>query len=427
MSARLQQTVSPQVVLQSIILELTADDLRERIKAELHENPALEMGDDIHYLPAPTAPLSTGGDVAETIEALRAPRRLADDLRLQLAPLEGDTRTICEYLIECLDERGFLNAAPAEIAAQLRVPVVSVERAVASLQALEPAGVGARDIRECLLLQVQRFPARQVPPRTAEFIAAFLARARRGTPVQVAEAMGLSRPQLAAIVGFVGRHLHMWPADCFGDDVDVDATGAVLPDACVTWEHGQLRVRVVQTWSRNLRVSEAWSRLDRQMRRTQHLSGAEQERVAEAIRRARTFIDCLGRREAMLKRITDAVVACQHEFFVHGRQALVPLTRKEIASRLQVHESTVSRATAGKFVQLPNTQLVPFDFFFDASLSAKSVLQSLIDREAPHQPLSDAALATRLQAAGYPLARRTVGKYRDQLGIPGVHLRRAAL
>jgi RNA polymerase sigma-54 factor len=126
----------------------------------------------------------------------------------------------------------------------------------------------------------------------------------------------------------------------------------------------------------------------------------------------------------MLKLVTEAIVAGQRDFFDHGRQALVPLTRKEIAGTVGVHESTVSRITAGKFVQLPNRQVVPYDFFFDGSLSAKSVLQSLIEREVPQHPLSDAALAERLEAAGYPLARRTVAKYRDQLGIPPVCQRR---
>lgn len=432
--ARLQQTVSPQLILQSQILELATDDLRERIEAELHENPALEMLDDIHVLPAPVAPLSGGSGAAEAIERLRAPRRLADDLRLQLAPVPGARRGLCEYLVECLDERGFLNADLTDVAAQLRVPLAEAQQALAALQSLEPAGVGARDIRECLLIQLHRLPPRGVPPHAADFIAAFLGHAGAGTrrtrasAVQVAETMGLSRRQLTTIVEFIGRHLHMWPADCFAAESDgVGDQRAVLPDAAVTWDEGELRVRIVQSWGRNLRVGEAWSRLDREMRQTEHLSGPDTERVAERIRRARTFIDCLNRREVMLKRITDAVVDRQREFFVHGRQALVPLTRKEIARLLRVHECTVSRATAGKFVQLPNMQLVPYDFFFDASVSAKSVLQSFIAREAPHQPLSDAALAARLQAAGYPLARRTVGKYRDQLGIPGMHLRRVAL
>jgi RNA polymerase sigma-54 factor len=428
MDARLQQTVSPQVILQSQILELTADDLRERIEAELHENPVLEMADDIHYLPAPAAQFGTAYDAVEAIERLRAPHRLADDLRLQLIQVPDERRAICEYLIECLDERGFVNADLADVAAQLRLPLTDVQEALAALQSLEPAGVGARDIRECLLIQLRRLPARRVPPHAADFITNFLGRPRASTPVQVAEAMGLSRQQLTAIVEFVGRNLHMWPADCFAEEGDgVGDSGAVLPDAAITWDEGELRVRVVQSWGRNLRVSEAWSRLDREMQQLEQAPGTQDERVAERIRRARTFIDCLNRREVMVKRITDVVVDCQREFFTHGRQALVPLTRKEIAGMLRVHESTVSRATSGKFVQLPNMQLVPYDFFFDASLSAKSVLQSLIEHEAPQQPLSDAALAERLQAAGYPLARRTVGKYRDQLGIPGMHLRRGAL
>ena len=423
----MQQTVSRQVVLQGQILELTADDLRERVEAELEENPALEMADDVYYLPAPPTSMNFSAEAGEAVEWLRAPHTLADDLRLQLAAVRGELRPICDYLIECLDERGFVDADLDGVARQLRVPEADVRAALDALQRLEPAGVGARDLRECLLLQVARLPRKQVPARTAEFITAFLGRAHLTTPTAVGEALGLTRRQLLDIVEFIGQKLYMWPSDCFRTDSGATDSQAALPDAAVSWDGETLVVRVVQTWSGNLRVSEAWTRLERQLRRGEGTTGREAERVAEYIREARSFIDFLARRELMLKRLTEEIVACQLEFFIHGRQALTPLTRKEIAASVGVHESTVSRTTAGKFVQLPNMQLVPYSFFFDGSVSAKSVLRSLIEREKPCQPLSDAMLAERLQAAGYPLARRTVGKYRGQMGIPDAHQRRAAL
>ncbi|MEN6305119.1 MAG: RNA polymerase sigma-54 factor, partial [Armatimonadia bacterium] len=150
------------------------------------------------------------------------------------------------------------------------------------------------------------------------------------------------------------------------------------------------------------------------------------QRLTERIHEARTFIHQLTRRETMLKQVTEAIAAHQYDFFFDGAQALQPLTRKEIATRVGVHESTISRVTAGKHVQLPNEQLVPFDYFFDNSLSAKAILRSLIQREDPSRPLSDSALATRLQSAGYPLARRTVAKYRDALDLPPAHQRKRA-
>lgn len=431
--ARLQQTVSPRVILQSQILELSAHDLRERVEAELNENPALERLEDVDFLAAPVGRSAPAGEAFDSLANARAPHTLADDLRLQLcdrlrSPRASDPlRPVCDYLIECLDARGYLDADLAEVAAVLRVPLPDVQAAVEVLQSLEPAGVGARDLKECLLLQVSRLPAERVPPHTAEFIAASLSRRSSAVgPAQVAALLGLSERELSAVVKFVARDLHLWPADCFLDGYDENREPqTILPDAAICWEGEDLRVRVVQSWSRNLQVSAAWSRLDGQYRRVKSASWAP-GRADECIRRARAFIEYLSRREIMLKRVTEGIVAGQREFFDHGRQALVPLTRKEIAHAVGVHESTVSRITAGKFVQLPNMQLVPYDFFFDGSLSAKSVLRSLIEREPPQRPLSDAALAARLETAGYRLARRTVAKYRDQLGIPAVCQRRGA-
>jgi RNA polymerase sigma-54 factor len=425
--ARLQQTVSPQVVLQSRILELSAHDLRERVQSELDENPALEMLEDVDYLPAPVIRASAIGDFYSTLDNFHAPQTLADDLRLQLARTSGPLRPICDYLIECLDPRGFLDAEPAEVAAAVHASESQVEAAIEVLQSLEPAGVGARGLKECLLLQVKRFPTDFVPPRTVDFIEASLAR-RSATvgPAQVATLLRLSDAELSAIVTFVARELHMWPADAFRDGQEEDeAPQTILPDAAVDWEGDELRVRVVQSWSRNLQVDAAWARLDGQMRQAD-CTRVTADRMTECVQRARAFIDHLSRREVMLKRVTEAIVVHQREFFEHGRQALAPLTRKEIAAELGVHECTVSRITAGKYVRLPNMQLVSYDFFFDSSQSAKSVLQSLIAQELPQRPLSDAALADRLQAAGYDLARRTVAKYRDQLGIPPMCQRRGA-
>lgn len=417
---RLQQTVSPQLIAQSEILELTAQDLQERVNSELESNPALELADDVYHLPPPVRCFpECSGDL---MERLCAPDCFADELRLQLAPVTGRRRSLCEYLIECLDERGFLEVDLRETAAELRVTLPEMQAAVATIQALEPAGVGARSLCECLLLQIRRMPADEVPPGAAEFVAAFLSAGRRRSPARTARQLGLGEPDLAQIIEFVRNRLYLWPADCSRNSRP--AATPVLPDAWIEWHEGELRVRVAQSWSQTLRVSEAWARLDREMRRTSEPCPGSAETVPEYIQRARAFIETLSRRENMLQRVTQALVELQADFFLDGCQALTPLTRKHLALTLGVHESTVSRITSGKHVQLPDGQLVSYDFFFDGSLSAKSVLRSLIEREERRQPLSDAALAERLQAAGYPLARRTVAKYREQLGIPSVRERR---
>lgn len=421
--ARLQQTVSPQVILQSQLLELTADDLRERIEAELNENPALEMVDDVYHLPPPIPLCGADGHWNAALERLCAPYTLADDLRLQLAGVEETQRSICDYLIDCLDERGFLDVTTTEVAAHCSVPPEAVQEALCVLRSLEPAGIGARNLCECLCLQIQRQPQAQVPPRTADFIIAFLTRTGQTDPLRVARELSLTSQQLDRIIKFVAANLYLWPADQFmSPALTQPATPTLLPDAVIEWEQERLRVRVLQSWSKLLRVSEAYVRLG--LLECQETQAGDGSSTVWKIRRARNFIDQLGRREAMLKRVTEAIVKHQSEYFLSGRQALVPLTRKELAAELAVHESTISRITRDKYVQLPDSQLVSFDFFFDGSQSAKSVLRSLIEHEDPSHPFSDTQLAERLTEAGYPLARRTVAKYRDQLSLPSAHERR---
>lgn len=425
--ARLQQGVSPQLVMQSQILELSADELVERIRTELEENPALEVTEDLpSFTCLPQPRHETTGDLS-ALDLLSAPYTLADDLRLQLSgvrQLPRVKRQLCEYLIECLDDRGYLESATEEIARRLKVSTEEVEAALQVLQSLEPAGIGGRDLRECLLLQVSRQPRRQVPPQTVAFLKVFLDGSRRQTPEHAARRMGLSERELGAILQFVADHLYLWPAEQFNEGQGTPPAPAVTPDAWIRVCGEHLQVTVAQSWGHSLRVSEAYDRLDRHLRRTMPATEQGGEAACEQVRRARAFIHHLLRREAVLKRVTEVIAASQREFFSRGEQALRPLTRKEVAAAIGVHESTVSRITREKYVQLPDGRLVAFDFFFDGSLSAKAALQALLEEEDPARPLSDSALAHFLQERGYPLARRTVAKYRDQLGVRAAHSRR---
>ena len=423
----LRQAVSPQLIAQSQILELSADELLERVRQELESNPALEVVDEaLPYPLSRSVPEVTGG-AAEAVEGLTAPYTLADDLRLQLAQVPADRRAMCDYLVDCLDERGFLDFEQPAMAERFGVSAFAVEAAVQALQSLEPTGIGARSLRECLLLQVGRLSREEVPEGTADFISSYLSTVRRHSPASTAAALQLTDQQLAAILRFIGSRLYMWPADHFQETSGARPAGAqpVVPDAWVTNQGGCLRVRVAQSWSRSLRVSAAYAQLDSEWRRaTDAISAEERERLAEKVRSAQVFIHYLTRREAVLKRVTEAIVKRQQEFFSRGASGLRSLTRKEIAGALQVHESTVSRITREKYVQLPDDRLVSFDYFFDGSVAAKTELRELIADEDPAHPRSDAELAELMLSLGHALARRTVAKYRDALGIPPAYRRR---
>jgi RNA polymerase sigma-54 factor len=152
-------------------------------------------------------------------------------------------------------------------------------------------------------------------------------------------------------------------------------------------------------------------------------SDSEKEHVREHVGRARFFIDAVRRRRATLQRIAGTLVKRQRDYLLHGVRHLVPLTRAEVAAEIGVHESTVSRATADKFVMVPSGEVVPFAHFFTASLSVKDQIRAMIDREDTSHPLSDQQIAEALLADGVAIARRTVAKYREEMRILPARLR----
>ncbi len=427
LETRLQQQVSPQLVVQSHILELSAEELRERINEELQENPALEVVEERFFIPTSTAgPAETGYDSVEALERIPALVSLKDDLRLQLANVPRKLRQICEYLIECLDERGFLDADLQNVAAALNTDLSTVHKALSILQSLEPPGIAARSLKECLLLQLDRFEPHLIPPCTREFITTCLAAENDiCSPAQLADRLGLDSNQFNAITRFISANLHPWPAERFATENDVSAPCAICcPDVSIVRENDSLCVRVSQSWSHGLRVSDAYARLERLVESAGECRQDSKEDICEKVRQARLFIHFLTRREAVLCQVTEAIIESQREFFENGPRSLNPLTRKELAEHLQLHESTISRITRDKYIELPDQRLVPFDFFFDGSISPKTTLRLLVETENPHQPLTDGELAHQMQKAGFDIARRTVAKYRDALKIPPANQRK---
>jgi len=153
----------------------------------------------------------------------------------------------------------------------------------------------------------------------------------------------------------------------------------------------------------------------------------DRQHIREYVTRAKFFIDNINQRRQTILRITEVIVECQHDFLEHGIQSLRPLTRAEVGERIGMHESTVSRATAGKFVLLPSGQVVPFAMFFTASLGTKDVIKEIIEAEDEGRPYSDQEIVERLSDKhGIKLARRTVAKYREELKILPARLRKHA-
>ncbi len=437
--------VLPQVVAQSALLELSVLELEERVTEELEENPALELDDEtlppLDYMPAPRlsrAPVNYDtSDAYDTWANLAGDYTLKDDLKQQFRAQNGKSNyPVAEFLIEAINEDGYLTITVDEAAEQLAVDYRLVELALEAIHELSPHGLGARDLCECLRLQLEAFDSRQIP-EGVEAIIDNMAYLTSTSPTGGASASwlkelksltNLSRPQLTRALDFIRQRLYPYPGRAFqclwhGAGQQQYA----YPDVVLAiGPSDQITISIPQSERLAIRVNAAYQRLDDDLR--SNSVRTRDERLKEArhlVRRARQFIDNLTRRYRTMYKVMAAIVAHQQDFILKGPAHLQPLSKKQIAATLGYHEATVCRATKDKYVLMPDGRLELIDIFFDDALPAKSMIHRLVNSEDKSAPLSDRSLQEELARRGFELARRTVTKYRLQLAIPPANQRRA--
>ncbi len=440
----------------SHVLEVSSAELMQLVKQEAAENPALEMEEHSlcsacgrpllgnHCLECPASALASalpstttqddwslpsiqGGsdsDAANPTDYLPAQLSLAEHLRQALqAELPDDANPVIEYLVGSLDEHGYLQSSVQEAASLLGVSPMQVERVLATLQTQEPAGVGARNVCECLLLQLQSLEAKGQPePLAVAVVDRFLTELSRRQYGLIARQLGVTATQIEQIHRFIQDRLTPFPAQGYlgaGVSGQQEPERPLIPDVLIRrlpeGSEKPYEVEVVEAQRFSLRVSESYAQAYRERAGLAGESVEKREYLVHSIAQAQFFLSSLRHRWQTLSRITWALVRRQHAYLEHGIRALQPLTRAELAEELGLHPSTISRATTDKYVLLPSAEVVPLATFFTANLSVKAVLQEIID-QAP-RPLSDQRLVGILEQRGIQIARRTVAKYRTELGI----------
>jgi len=454
----LQVRVTPKQIAANAILAMSSVALTEAIAAELDENPALEMLEQstcpicgsvitgshcTECLPknaAGSAPEGLDGGVGEwslrdesedldPIARAEAEFTLQEHLDWTLrALLPARLHAVAEYAIGALDESGFLTEDDDAIAAATNVSAADVATVREAMRGIEPIGVGSRNVQESLLAQIaylEETGETEVPEIAAVIVRDYLPDLGERRFAAIASALGVSQDDVIAAWEFVKVNLHPYPTSAFSAAVDAGSQGRTIirPDVLIRAVDGELQVEVVESRRFALRVDPTYARLSAGMRSAE---ATEQDRqhVREYVGRARFFIDNVNRRRATLQRIAECLVDRQQDYLLHGVQHLVPLTRAEVGALIGMHESTVSRATAEKYVMLPTGEVVPFGHFFTASLGVKDQIRKMIEAEAVDQPLSDQEIADRLAGEGVAIARRTVAKYRDELQLLPARLRR---
>ncbi|MBO7662062.1 MAG: RNA polymerase factor sigma-54, partial [Clostridia bacterium] len=345
-------------------------------------------------------------------------------LQLSMNSYPPELRRAINNLIRALDEDGYLRIPLAEIAADLQLPEEVLEQALSEVQKLDPPGVGARSLVECLCLQGPlRHPERDLIVRV---ISDHLSDLAAGRFRSVSRELGVSEGKLRRILDYV-RTLEPRPAQlAIGDE----QPAYIVPDIIVRWVENSWRVWLTGSRRHNLRISAYYQEM-----MTQGDANKEaQDYLKQKITDARQLIRNMDRRRETIIKVATIMVRRQEGFLNRGLEELQPLTLKQVADEAGLHESTVCRAVSGKYVDTPRG-VYPVRFFFSRSYSGedgrnysgayvRSLIASLVAAEDKSSPLSDRQIEEALRARGVPVARRTVAKYRDEMGLPKKSFRR---
>jgi len=390
----------------------TLDELEKR-SADYAPRPARSDSDDSKF---------------EAINNTPGPgETLSEHLISQVALLELDAgqRDRVTLVIYSLNKDGRLTMTPEELAVEAGSEVEEIDEAILIVQTLDPTGVGAKDLKECLLLQLDALPGS--PPLARRIVDAHLENLSMNRLPRIARDTGSNIEDIKFAIDFIRKNLHPHPGAPF-DDV---RNQTITPDVVVEEIDGRFELRVERGGIPPLRISAAYRRL-------LHEAKAEpkvQEYLRRKIEAAKWFIDAIHQRQSTIERIARAVIDHQAEFLRRGIRFLKPLRMQDIADEVGVHISTVSRAISGKFIQTPQGIFDMKRFFsagtrsdsgeFVSQQAVKEKIREIVDREDPKRPLSDDAIVQLLDKTGIHIARRTVTKYRKALGIPSSNQRKA--
>lgn len=433
--------MTPQLRQAIAILQLSSLELSEVIEKELLENPVLEMEDREHgeageapeVTPVEQVPdyfewaeyFGDGRDIGyrapdtserQSFESYTATTVSLEEhleFQLYLAVLDTQARAVGKYLIGCIDGNGYLCCAVEETAQQLKVDPGLVEDVLGIIQTFDPAGVGARDLKECLLLQVRQ---RGIAwPLVFRIIDGYLDDLAAGRFKIMAEQLGVTTHDIQQAVDVI-RTLDPRPGQAFGKS---DLT-YILPDVTVQKVNGEYVIIVNDTDVPRLTINPHYKKMG-------GLDGDARKYIESRLTSAVWLIRSIEQRRRTLYNVVEALVDLQRDFFEQGPRHIKPLTMKKLADKVGIHESTVSRAIANKYVDTPHG-LFGLRTFFSASIAAadgediaasrvKGEIRELIAGEDTGQPLSDQAITDILNKRGIAVSRRTVAKYREEMGI----------
>lgn len=382
-------------------------------------------------IPAGGSGSAQGDDDTDWTEWMEAPVSLRDNLRdqLLLSPMSDRDRALAHLVIDELTDAGYLETPLDELAALIapehEVCAQELAAALRLVQHLDPPGIGARSVRECLQLQIEALPP-DTPslPEALQLVRDHFNLLATREFARLQQMLGWDESTLHRARALI-LTLDPRPGRRFAPD----QTRYVVPDIIVVFRRGRWQATLNPAVQPRVRINRAYADLASSR-------GASNPSFSRLLQEARWLLRNVEQRFNTIQRVAGAIVSRQRVFFNYGEAAMKPLALKDIAGELGLHESTVCRVTNGKYMATPQG-LFEFKYFFSRQLATDSggscsptairaLMKELIAAEDPRAPLSDARLARMLAEQGLQLARRTVTKYRTLMRVPSVELRRAA-
>jgi RNA polymerase sigma-54 factor len=481
LNLKLSQKLSPQQIQLMKLIQLPTQAFEQRLLEEMNENPALEAGkeeeeyekdeyenedyddyddsesdrieaEDINideYLSNDETPdyktqaNNYSDDDEERESPLAAPVSFHQDLINQLNTfiLNDDERDIAEFLVGSIDDMGYIRRSVADIVDDLAftqgtyTDELTVERMLHVIHELEPSGVGARDLQECLLLQLKHKTPTEYLELATDIIENQFDAFTKKHYDKLIQKYNISNEQLKKAIHEIER-LNPKPGGAFTGNNKI--TENVVPDFAIRIVDGELELTLNGRNAPSLHVSKDYQEMMQTYKESKDKSGTQKDAVQfikQKLDSAKWFIDAIRQRQETLFVTMNAIMHYQEEYFLDGDEIkLKPMILKDIADLVGLDISTISRVANSKYVETPyGTKLIK-EFFSEAmkndqgedvsTLEIKKILQNIIEEEDKKKPLPDDQLADLLKEKGYPIARRTIAKYREQLDIPVARMRK---
>lgn len=436
--------MTQQMQLSIKLLQMSTYDLREYIEKEFSENPVLEAQYEdtkevskeqdrleykelVKYLESDNYGSQSYGEYDEEgispFTFISKPESLTDYLESQILelPIDEYMRSVCSYMVECLDQKGYLDIKKEELMNELDCSEETFNRALIVIQNLEPAGIGARDLKECLEIQLER--KGEYDPIVKEIIDNHLDDLADNRYQVIAKDLDIT-PKKAQDYGDLIKTLEPKPSRGFytGDEV-----GFIIPDAEIRKIDGEFFILMKDGVLPMLSVNPLYKDILKDSTNDKEAT----EYVKEKIDKAMFLIKSIEQRKSTLHKVLQKILEKQKDYFEKGEKYLKPMTLKEIAEKLEMHESTISRAIRDKYILTSMGTIKIKDLFVNSIsnkekshgeddvtvINIKKALEEVIKEEDKRKPLSDQAISEILKEKGMAISRRTVAKYREELGI----------